>query len=286
MDRLRIRLTLLGLAATLNVVTASAAPLDDRPTIAIVEFDTTPAGTVLPPPQLGVTLADLMLDKLVASERFRVLDGRWLQSTSTQGRAGDFAALRAHAEAAGVDYLVLGSVTRFSTENRRRGVGGAALFKPLLGGYRRQKTELALAITLRIVDVRSGEVRTSVSAQGTSGRKNLALGGLGLKAGVAGALVNAASTFRDSLLDEAMQRVVATAATGLVNAAPRLAREIPDRVLSRQKPLHLRPNRRFDWHTRIEIPPARLQGALTGVPGALACTRSGVQIFDDGISDT
>lgn len=284
MDRLRIHLTFLGLAATLNVVTAAAAPRDDRPTIAIVEFETTPAGTVVPPPQLGVTLADLMLDKLVASGRFRVLDGRWLQSMSPQRRASDFEALRANAEAAGVDYLVLGSVTRFSTENRRRGVGAAALFKPLLGGYRRQKTELVLAITLRIVDVRSGEVRTSVSAQGTSGRRNLALGGLGLKPGFAGALVNAAGTFRDSLLDEAMQRVVATAAAGLVNAAPTLTRETPETVLSRQKLLHLRPNRRFNWYTRLEIPPARFQGALTGVQGALAGVRSSVQVLDDAIS--
>ena len=285
MDRLRNCLTVLGVAAAfhLSVAAASAAPPDERPTLAIVEFETTPAGTVLPPPQLGITLADLMLEKLVTSDRFRVVDGRWLQPEAARGAASGFNRFRANAEAAGVDYLVQGSVTRFSTEGRRRGLAAAALALPLVGGYRRQKTELALAVTLRVVDVRTGEVLTSVSAQGTSRRRNLGVGGLGLRTGVAGALVNAASSFRDSLLDEAMHRVVATAAAGLVNAAPKLSRSAPAGVLSHHKLLDLRPNRRFNWHTQLEVPPARLQSAFTGIPGVFAGTGSGVQMREDSV---
>ena len=284
MDRLPVLLTILGLAAAHSVSTAAAATLDDRPTLAIVEFEITPAGTVLPPSQLGVTLADLMLDKLVASDRFRVVDGRWLETTTGGGGRSAFDTFRANAAAAGVDYVVLGSVTRFSTEQRRRGLGAAALLVPLVGGYRRNKTELTLAVTLRIVDVRTGEVATTVSAQGGSGRKNVTLGGLA-RGGIGGAFVNAASGFRDSLLDEAMQHLVTTAATGLVNAAPKLGRGGEEFRLSRLKLLHLRPDRRFNWHARLEVAPPRLQSTLTRIPRAIAAARSGVQMLDDPVGN-
>ena len=75
-----------------------------RPTLAIVDFETTPAGSVLAPPPLGAALAGLMLDRLVASGEFRVLDGRWLKI----GRAADgylnVDGARVYAESTGVDY--------------------------------------------------------------------------------------------------------------------------------------------------------------------------------------
>ena len=179
---------------------------------------------------------------------------------------------------------MLGSVTRVSTENRRRCLGAAALVVPLLGGYRRNKTELALAVTLRVVNVHTGEVLTTVSAQGTSGRKNLALGALA-RPGIAGAFVNAASAFRDSLLDEAMQRVVAAAAAGLVNAAPKLARAGVELQRSGLKLLDLRPDRRFNWHTRLEIAPPRLQSTFTGKPRAILAGGAAVQMLDDAVGD-
>ena len=258
----------------LAIVTSTAAAAqaqDDRPTLAIVEFQTTPAGTVLPPPQLGSTIVDLILDKLVASDRFRVLDGRWLPGGATHGiTAGGLEALRASAEAYGVDYLVLGSVTRFSTENRRRSLGAAALFRPILGGMRRHRTELALALAIRVVDVRSGEVMTTVTAQGRSGRKTVSLGALGPLRGGAGALSIGASGFRDALLDEALQRAVAGAAEGLVNAAPRLTRARSNARSTRYKALDLVPDRRFDWNAVLEVSTTRGEGSLTRVPRVLA----------------
>src|SRR5918998_449227 len=132
----RLRLTIALGTTVILVGIADAAPPEERPTIAFVEFETSPAGTVLPPPHLGVVLAEVMLDRLVASERFRLVDGRWLQETGVRMGSSEFDTVRANAAAAGVDYVVLGSVTRFSTENRRRGMGAAALLAPLLGGYR------------------------------------------------------------------------------------------------------------------------------------------------------
>jgi curli biogenesis system outer membrane secretion channel CsgG len=96
-----------------------------RPTLAVVDFDVTPGGSTLPPPHLGATAAQLLLDKLVSAAEYHMLDGRWLQTgdrTSDPRMAAQL--LRANAREAGVDYLVFGSITRFSAENRQRAVGG------------------------------------------------------------------------------------------------------------------------------------------------------------------
>src|SRR5437773_4642986 len=84
--------------------TAAAASDDGRPTVAIVGFEAAPGGWVLPPPQLGRTVADLLLDRLVSAGSFHVVDGQWL----SRSRAVD--EIRINARAAGVDYLVLGSI--------------------------------------------------------------------------------------------------------------------------------------------------------------------------------
>ena len=65
-----------------------------------------------------------MLDRLVASDRYHVLDGQWLPHGRRWQNAPE--ELRADAAAAGVDYLVLGSITRFSTEQKQRSVAAAA----------------------------------------------------------------------------------------------------------------------------------------------------------------
>ena len=128
-------------------------------------------------------------------------------------------AVREYAESAGVDYLVLGSITQFSTENRRRTYGGG-LVLPLLAGVRRHRNELIVGITVRLVDVRSGEIATSATSQGVSDRQRLKIGALGLfSRGGGGGFSNESTESRDALLSEAVARAVATAAQGIVNAA-------------------------------------------------------------------
>jgi len=212
----------------LGMVAATAAPAaaqNDKPTLAIVDFDQAPGGWTLPPPQLGSTVAQLMLDQLVSAETFRVLDGQWLQYGSREAGNRRFEVLRENAEQAGVDYLVLGSITKFSNENRQRTVGGGGFRLPFLGGVRKQKAELAISLLVRVVDVRSGEVIATTTGQGSGSRKKVGVGALGLIGGPVGAIVSTAvSQARDAQLDEAVQQAVLAASAGLVNAAPRLIR--------------------------------------------------------------
>jgi curli biogenesis system outer membrane secretion channel CsgG len=205
----------------LDAQTSRALP----PTLAIVEFEAKPGGSILPPPHLGKTLADLLMDRLVASGAYRVVDARWLPPV-VDGPAGhdSLHALRAQLQAAGVDYVVLGSMTRFTTEDRRRVYGGAVII-PALAAVRKNRFELAVGITVRMVDVRSGEVATTATAQSTSERRKLGVGGAAFFAhGGGGGFSSSNGNSRDAMLDEAVRKAVVTAAQGLVNAAPRLAR--------------------------------------------------------------
>ncbi|HZP47824.1 MAG TPA: CsgG/HfaB family protein [Vicinamibacterales bacterium] len=191
-----------------------------------MDFEVAPGGWTLPPPQVGATAADLLLDQLVNAAPYRVLDGRWLQPEGAlQNRGRGFERLRDAAQASGVDYLVLGSVTRFSAETTRRNPGGGGFGAPLIGGYGRQTNELVVSLSARVVDVRSGEVVTTGIGDGKSRRRRLAIGALGFfRLPGAAALSSGATASRDAQLDEALRQAVAATAKSLIAAAPRLAR--------------------------------------------------------------
>jgi curli biogenesis system outer membrane secretion channel CsgG len=212
------------MVVTLTTALVATTDLQNRPTLAIVDFETLPAGSLLPPPHLGSALAGLMLDRLVASGEYRVIDGRWLKIGRAADGYMDMDSAREYAGSAGVDYLVLGSMTQFSAERRRRTYGGG-LIVPLVAGVRRNTIELVIGITVRVVDVRSGEVATTATSQGMSDRKALKIGALGLfSRGGAGGYSNEATESKDAQLGEAVQRAVATAAQGIINAGSKLRR--------------------------------------------------------------
>ena len=94
---------------------------------------------------------------------------------------------------------------------------------PLLAGVRRNRIELVIGITVRVVDVRSGEVATTATSQGMSDRKALRVGALGFfPRGGGGGFSNESTESKDAQLGEAVQRAVATAAQGIINAGAKL----------------------------------------------------------------
>jgi curli biogenesis system outer membrane secretion channel CsgG len=144
--------------------------------------------------------------------------------------------LLSNAEESGVDFVLLGSVTRFTSEKRHPGLGGTGFRLPFLGGGRRDRQELVVSLTVRIVEVRTGLVVASALGQGTSSRSNLALGGLGLFRGGAAGYSAGSSGARDALLAKAIQRSVAEAAEGLLKAAPVLTRSGEGPATNRETP--------------------------------------------------
>jgi curli biogenesis system outer membrane secretion channel CsgG len=209
-------------------VAQELVPQPHRPTLTVADFDTSRTGW-MPPPHLGETLAELLIDRLVAAGPFRVIDRQWLVSSPDNKVSVPFDVVRDRAAGAGVEYLVVGSVTRLSIE-KRSSTGGGIVPLPFVGGLlRKNKAESAIGLVLRVIDVRTGEVVATVTAE-SSASKGTSRGGGGIgvvaKAPILAAGGSSTSGVVDGLLAKAVDQVVSTAADKLLAAAPRFGAEL------------------------------------------------------------
>lgn len=194
-----------------------------RPTMTVADFDTDRTGW-MPPPRLGTTLAEMLTDRLVATGQYRMMDREWLVSAQ-DGRV-PFPHLVERAASAGVDYLVAGSVTRLSIENRSS-TGGGVVPLPFIGGLlHKHKTESVIGLTIRVIDVHTGEIVATSMAEKGATQKNSAGGGFVVVGSVPlfGGAGSSATGFQDRLLDTAVQEAVTVAAEKIVAASAKLIR--------------------------------------------------------------
>jgi curli biogenesis system outer membrane secretion channel CsgG len=217
MTRRTIGLMLVGLIRVTVATGAMAQPADARPSIALADVAITPGGWTLPPPQLSATIVELMMNELVASDRFHLYDGQWLVPEEEAGGHADLSRLRAAAAGRHMDYIVLGRLTAFTSERGRKGFGGVVPL-PLIGGFSRERSQLKVSLAFRIVDVRTGEIVASAAGDGLGQRHTTSGGGFGVVHGLPiGAIAGAAQAHsaRDAMLDEAVRLAVHAAALEL-----------------------------------------------------------------------
>ncbi len=211
-----------GLCRVTVATGAMAQDAQARPSVAIADVAITPGGWTLPPPQLSATIVELMMNELVASERFHLYDGQWLVPESDAGGHADLERLRAAAAGRHMDYLVLGRLTAFTSGHKKKGFGGAIPVPFLIGGFSRDQAQLKVTIAFRIVEVRTGEIVASASGDGVGVRRSTAIGGFGVVHGLPlGAIAGAvrAHSERDAMLDEAVRMAVHAAAADLARRA-------------------------------------------------------------------
>jgi curli biogenesis system outer membrane secretion channel CsgG len=216
-----------GLLLPTPAVAQESAP---KPAVAFGGVEVRPGGWTLPPPELSASIGGLLMDDLVSSGVFHIVDAQWLVPESEIGHEPNLDRLRAGAASSGVDYLVIGAVTAFSAESRTRRGFGVAPF-PLIGGGMRRHTQLAVALMFKVVGVRTGEIVTTATAEGTASRRATALGGLGVFHGLPiGGIWSSGNGQlpRDAMLAEAVRSAVHTVAAALQNAAARLPRRASD----------------------------------------------------------
>jgi curli biogenesis system outer membrane secretion channel CsgG len=222
-------------ACTLALITLlSAAPAQPRetapvprPTLTVADFDTDRTGW-MPPPKLGATLAEQLTDRLVTAGAYRVMDRAWLATVAGDPGGVPLAMLIDRAQNHGVDYLVVGSVTRLSIEKNSTTRGGIVPI-PFVGVlFKKKKTESVIGLTIRLIDVRTGEVLATSVAQGDAMHQTKSGGGIAFVGHVpivASAGGGTSTTgYLDRLLDVAVQEAVTAAAARLVAAAPQLSR--------------------------------------------------------------
>jgi curli biogenesis system outer membrane secretion channel CsgG len=200
-------------------------PRPPRPTMTVADFDTDRTGW-MPPPNLGQTLAELLTTHLVESGTYRMLDRVWIVSSSENRGRIPFDVLVDRAAGAGVQYVVAGSVTRFSLE-KRSSTGGGFVPLPFVGGLvHKDRTESVIGLTLRVIDVTTGEVVITATATSGAEHRDSHGGGIAVVGHVPvfGAKGSSSTGFTDRLLDTAVQQAVADAAEKLLAAAPRLVK--------------------------------------------------------------
>jgi curli biogenesis system outer membrane secretion channel CsgG len=224
-----------GLAVVAFTMMASspAAAQSTRPTIAVLNFDYGSLNHWWTGTQdIGEGISDLIVDELVNDGSFRVIERKRLdailaeQNFSNSERADPSAKTVAQiGKALGVKYLVVGSVTKFGTEQSNKSFGGAGFGSAYgIGNVGTSKGKANVAITARIIDVTTGEIMASAKGEGTSKRSGFLLGGAGGGGGGAGGghIAFGASEFRDTILGEATEAAVKMTTDKLVSAKTRL----------------------------------------------------------------
>ena len=205
--------------ASAQVLPASQSPAQPavRPAIAVAPFDTDRTGW-MPPPHFGETVADLLASRLVNLGSFRVFD-RGVLPEPDQGRRASFDAIREIARQSGVDYVVLGAVTRFG--NEKKNTRGGLLGIPFLGGGGKSSQESSVGLTIRVIDVRTGEIVSTTTSMGAASKSHRTIAGGGFVHGLpVGGLITSSSTGSlDRLVGEALVGAIEDAAAALTKAA-------------------------------------------------------------------
>jgi curli biogenesis system outer membrane secretion channel CsgG len=220
--------------ATAAVMPSVAAAQSSRPTVAILDLD---YGTIQHwwsgTWDIGKGIADLIVDELVNDGTYRIIERKRLdeilaeQNFSNSDRADPSAAALAQVgKVLGVKYMIVGSITKFGTEqkNTKLGGGGWGGGGFGLGKVGTSKGKATVAITTRIIDTTTGEIMASAKGEGESSRSGLMLGGGGGKWGGAGLgeIDMGSSDYRDTIIGEATESAVKDLAGKLVAARSRL----------------------------------------------------------------
>ncbi len=194
----------LAAAAVLACVAgmASAQGGSKRVAVAVMDFDYGSVENWWGNYDIGKGMADQVVDALVNDGSFRVIERKKLdtvlaeQDFARSDRADPSAAKLAKVgKVLGIRYIISGSITKFSTEQKQ--YGGAV--KGLGLGLNKAKTEVNL--TARMIDTTTGEIMLSSKGHGESKK------GGGLAAGKGGVgFAMGSSEFHASALGEAQEK--------------------------------------------------------------------------------
>ena len=167
------------------------------------------------PAELGAGIADMLVQKILNSGEFRLLERKQIEAAvreqmiaagaSPTSAVPSDAAIAARASLIGARYLVTGSVTKFGFEEHN--YGGFMLKMATYGmvSVKSHKTEVTL--TARVIDVTTGEIVASFDGEGLSDKGGgISLLGMGSGGGGGGGADN--RNFKESAIGEATERAV------------------------------------------------------------------------------
>ena len=223
-DQMKLRLVLAICFISLLSVVGQAA---DKKRVAVMNFE---FGTVQQwwsgNWDIGKGISDLIVNELVTAGTYRVIERNRLdqilaeQDLGESGRANPTSAAKV-GKVLGVNAMVVGSITQFGTEKKKKGIGGAFSRVGGFGGgsYGTSKGKAKVVIDARVVDTTTGEILAVAKGAGESSRSGLMLGGYG---GGGGGIDMSSSDFRETILGEAVALAVQELSQKLIEADERI----------------------------------------------------------------
>lgn len=168
---------------------------------------------------LGTGAADLIVEKLLATQAFRVQERKQLAAIEQEQRLREGAdpSSAAPRRVRSARYIVTGSVTRLGFEERKFGgaAGTAASFALYGLGAKKERTEVHL--TARLIDTETGDIVASFTGMGESS-KGWGLTIFGMGTGGFGGFQAGSSNIRESAIGEATERAAQSVVEKLVAA--------------------------------------------------------------------
>jgi len=176
-----------------------------KPTVIVVGFDITIPGLQYEP-TLPAALTDLMINALINSNRFRVFERRKLESLVTEQGFQHFSGLVDPSTAVqlgkmvGANFVVTGSITGISSRSK----GGVHIGPVTVGSG-----ATLVTLTVRIVDVQTGEILYSEVKQEKASRSavGLAIGGFDAYSQTSQDIISAVNVACEEIVATFVQRM-------------------------------------------------------------------------------
>lgn len=209
----------LALAA---VATMSVAA-QQRKRVAVINFDyATVRGSVAAiwgtDQDIGKGIADLIVEKLVATGKYSVIERKALDKILTEQNFSNSDRADANSAAKigrvlGVDAIIMGSITQFGRDDQSRDFGGGALSRLSgrfgIGGVKRTEAKAVVGISARMVNTDTAEIFATAKGLGESTRKGTSLLGAGGGSVMGGGRADMTSkNFANTILGEAVNAAV------------------------------------------------------------------------------
>jgi curli biogenesis system outer membrane secretion channel CsgG len=176
---------------------------------------------------IGKGISDMIVTNLVRDGTYSVIERKQLdkilteQNFSNSERANPATAAKI-GKVAGVNAIVIGTVTQFGFENKSLDTGALTSHIPGFGGAHvgTKSGKATVVLDARMVDTETGEVLAVASGKGSSKRSGMLLGGYG--GGSGGGVDMGSSDFRSTIIGEATQQAVDDVTTQLVAQAGKI----------------------------------------------------------------
>jgi curli biogenesis system outer membrane secretion channel CsgG len=190
----------------------SASAQSERPMVAVMDFDYSAVNNwwsgVWGNYDIGKGVADQVVDELINESDFRVIERKRIDTVLAEQdfQASDRADPHTQAQIGkvlGVRYIIAGSITKFTTEDKKYGAGG--LGGGVIGGLGLKKSKSEVQLNARVIDAETGEILIAAKGKGDSKKGGgVTVGGGG--SGVGGGFSMGSSEYRASALGEAQEK--------------------------------------------------------------------------------